>query len=118
VPDPFEYVNRMISGQVPTTLTFRCLACGGIGLVYAGRWIGDELRLSISCYGCGRLREEDGVPTWPGWEAILVERFSDELQQFRAGEWKSLVATGEFHLDQGTLRFHRTTNAAAANWQP
>jgi hypothetical protein len=115
VADPFEYVNRMRSGQVPTTLTFRCPACGGIGLVYAGRWIGDGLTLSMSCYGCGRLREEDGVATWPGWKAILVERFSEELQQLKAREWKSLAATGDFHLDHGTLRFRPTTNGTPPN---
>ena len=69
----------------------------------------------MSCYGCCRLQEADGVPTWPGWEAILVERFSDELKRLKVNAWKALVAAGELYVDHGTLRSRRTPTPAPAD---
>ena len=118
MPDPFDYVDRMRSGQVPTALTFRCPACDGVALVYACRRSGDELSLSVSCLGCGKFQESDGVPKWPGWEAILVERFADELKGLKVAGWKALMATGELYLDRGTLRYRRTANPETADPNP
>jgi hypothetical protein len=104
-----EHIARMMSGEAATAAEFKCPFCNGSAFVYASPSIDDRLSLSVSCFGCGRLREMDGVDKWPGWDAILVEKLADELVRLKAPQWNRLLETGELYIDQRTLKFRPFT---------
>ncbi|HEX8913441.1 MAG TPA: hypothetical protein VF796_13855 [Humisphaera sp.] len=62
------FVHSMTAGRVPTHPTFVCPACLGPAQASASPR-GDALSVSVRC-PCSGL-ELDGVPKWPGWEALL-----------------------------------------------
>jgi hypothetical protein len=61
-------VDAMTSGRVPTRPTFICAICCGPARAPASPR-GDVLSVSILC-PCSAM-EQDHVPQWPGWEALL-----------------------------------------------
>ena len=62
------FVDAMTSGRAPTHSTFVCPVCCGPAQASASPR-GAVLSVSIRC-PCSAM-ELDGVPRWPGWEALL-----------------------------------------------
>jgi len=66
-----EQFYKMMRGEIPTVPRLDCTECGGTARIAASPWRNGRLAVSIKC----RCIETqlDGVPKWPGWEALQSE---------------------------------------------
>jgi len=65
---PTQHLKKMMNGESPTAPEFDCPECGGVVHMSASPHRNNKLSVSMKCM-CTET-ELDGVPKWPGWEAL------------------------------------------------